>query len=186
VDTAETPDQRAAAEKKVFGLFQHFDDIAVDPVARTLLLPVLANLAFDLKDNKAAQNYATQALELALRQGSHAADGIEVGTQAIHDANDVLGRVALQAGNVQQANEYLLKAATIPAEGTVSASGPRMLLAQALLDHGERDTVLQYLDRIRPSWKSGGTLLDQWTAAIRAGKPTRLNLVDKPISAYPR
>jgi hypothetical protein len=35
--------------------------------------------------------------------------GIAVGPEAIHNANDVLGRVALHNGNLQQAREYLLK-----------------------------------------------------------------------------
>jgi hypothetical protein len=184
VDTAETPEQHLAAEKKVYDLFQHFNDIAVDPGYRTLLLPVLASLAFEVKDDKAAKTYATQALDVAA-QRSDMIQGIAVGPQAIHDANDVLGRIALRDGNVQQAEEYLLKAAATPGGGIMSTLGPRMLLAQALLDRGERDVVLEYLEKIKTSWKSGAIQLDYWIAAIRKDKSERLNLVDVPILASP-
>jgi len=184
VDTAETPEQKLGGEKKVYGLFQHFNDIAVDPGYRTLLLPVLANLAFEIKDDEAAKTYATQALDVAV-QRSDMIQGIAVGPQAIHDANDVLGRIALHDGNVKQAKEYLLKASATPGGGIMGTLGPRMLLAQELLDRGERDIVLEYLEKIKTSWKSGATQLDHWMIAIRKGKSERLNLVDAPILASP-
>jgi hypothetical protein len=186
VDTAETPEQKLVAEKKVYSLFQHFNDIAVDPGYRRLLLPVIANLAFDIKDDDAAKSYATQALDLASQQGDRTIQGTAVGPQAVHDANDVLGRVALRSGNLVLAKEYLLKASATQGGGTMNIIGPRMLLAQALLDRGERDVVLQYLEKIEVSWKSGTVHLDYWIASIRKGKPVRLNLADVPISALPR
>jgi hypothetical protein len=186
VDTAETPDQKLVAEKKVYGLFQHFNDIAVDPGYRTLLLPVIANLAFDVKDDETAKSYATQALDLASQQGDRTIQGTTVGPEAVHDANDVLGRVALRRANLVAAKEYLLKAAAAQGGGTMSIVGPRMLLAQALLDRGEHDVVLQYLEKIEVFWKSGTVRLDYWIASIRKGKAVRLNLVDAPISALPR
>jgi hypothetical protein len=67
----------------------------------------------------------------------------------------------------------------------MSIVGPRMLLAQALLDRGERDMVLEYLQKIKTSWKSGAIPLDHWIAAIRLGKPQRLNLVDALFPALP-
>ena len=182
VMTAETPGQMLEAQKKTYGLFQHFDELAVDPGYRTLLLPVLANLAFELEDAQAAKTYATQALDVA-GQRSDIIEGIAVGPQALHDANDVLGRVALRSGDVQLAKQYLLKAATTPGGGSISTVGPRMTLAQALLEHGERDVVLEYLENIKTSWNSGGRQLDHWIATIRKGKSPRLNLVDMSILA---
>ena len=107
--------------------------------------------------------------------------GVAVGPQAIHDSNDVLGRIALHEQKVQEAKGYLLKAAESPGGGILSIVGPRMLLAQALLDLGEHDVVIEYLRKIKVSWRSGAIQLDQWTAAIRKGKSERLNLVDVPI-----
>jgi hypothetical protein len=149
-------------------------------------LPVIANLAFDVKDDEAAKSYATQALDLASQQGDRTIQGTTVGPEAVHDANDVLGRVALRRANLVAAKEYLLKAAATQGGGTMSIVGPRMLLAQALLDRGEHDVVLQYLEKIEVFWKSGTVRLDYWIASIRKGKAVRLNLVDAPISALPR
>jgi hypothetical protein len=183
-ETAETPEQKLGAEKKAYSLFQQFDELTVDPGYRTLLLPVLASLAFEVNDDKAAKTYATQALDVAA-QRSDIIDGIAVGPQAIHDANDVLGRIALREGDVQLAKKYLLKAAGTPGGGSMSTVGPRMMLAQALLVRGERDVVMEYLEKIKASWKSGVVQLDHWIAAIRRGKSERLNLVDAPIPASP-
>jgi tetratricopeptide (TPR) repeat protein len=185
VETSETADQKLVAEKKVYGLFQHFNDIAVDPAARTLLLPLLADLAFDVKDNEAAKTYATQALDLASEHGDRTIQGIAVGPAAVHDANDVLGRIALHSGDMQEAKAYLLKAAAPSGANTMGRVGPRMLLAQMLFDRGERQVVLQYLQNLKTSWKSGSFLLDHWIAAIRLGKSVRLNHVDAPILGVP-
>jgi hypothetical protein len=186
VETAKTPDQKMIAEKKVYGLFKKFDDMAVDPAQRVLLLPELANLAFNVKDDKAAKMYAMQAIDLASQQEDRTIEGIAVSAEAVHDANDVLGRIALRGGNVQQAKEDLLKAAATPGGGAMSSQGPRMTLAQALLDHGEREVVLQYLEKIKTLWKSGSVSLDGWIEAIRQGKSPRLNLVDMPRIISPR
>lgn len=184
--TAETHEQKVAAEKRVYGLFQHFDDLAVDSSQRIRLLPVLADLAVDVNDDEAAKTYATQALELASKAGDQTLRVADV-PEVIHNANDVLGRVALHSGNVQQAKEYLLQAAATPCGGAMSKVGPQMRLAQALLDRGEREVVLQYLSQMRTCWKSGRATLDQWIAAIRSGKPARLNAVDRrnPVSTFP-
>jgi hypothetical protein len=58
-----------------------------------------------------------------------------------------------------------------------------MLLAQALLDRGERDAVIEYLQKIKVPWQYGSLQLDHWITAIRKGKSQRLNLVDVPILA---
>jgi hypothetical protein len=184
VVTAETPEQTLAAAKQVYSVFQHFNDMLVDPGYRTLLLPVLANLAFEVKDDEAAKTYATQALDVA-SQRTDLILGVAVGPQAIHDANDVLGRIALRGGNLQQAKECLQKAAATPGGGILSTRGPRMLLAQALLDRGESGVVVEYLEGIKSSWTSGAVQLDQWIDAIRKGKLERLNLVDVPTLTSP-
>ncbi len=186
VETAKTSEQKLVAEKKVYGLFKQFDDMAVDPAERTLLLPDLANLAFNVKDDKEATAYALQALDLASQQGDSVIEGTAVGPEAIHDGNDVLGRIALRSGNVPLAKAYLLKAAETTGGGTLSTQGPRMTLAQALLDRGEREVVVQYLEKMKTTWKSGSIPLATWIAAIRQGKPQRLNLVDMPSIIYPR
>ena len=54
---------------------------------------------------------------------------------------------------------------------------------RTLLDRGEREVVIEYLQKIRSSWRQGAVQLDQWIAGVRKGKSERLNLVDVPILA---
>lgn len=180
--TAENSDEKIAAEKKIYQVFHHIDESAESPSYRLLLLPALADLAFDLEDYEAARRYATESLDVAEARADIIA-GVAVGPQAIHDSNDVLGRIALHEQKVQEAKDYLLKAAATPGGGILNTIGPRMTLAQALLDRGERDVVIDYLQKVGTMWLSGAVELDQWIAAIRKGKAERLNRVDVPISA---
>ena len=95
--------------------------------------------------------------------------------EIIHDSNDVLGRIALRNGDVPQAKERLLKAADLPPGESFATNGPDMLLAQALLDRGERETVVQYLKKIDTSWSSGHFFLQRWIKDIRDGKSVKLS-----------
>jgi hypothetical protein len=45
-----------------------------------------------------------------------------------------------------------------------------MALARDLLERGERDTVLQYLDLCAVFWRSGREKLQAWTAAVKEGR----------------
>lgn len=182
LNTADTTDQKLAAETKIYELFHRFDEKTEDQAHRLLLLPVLASLAFDLGDYESARKYAIQSLDVAGEREDIIA-GVAIGPQAIHDSNDVLGRIALHEEKVQEAKAYLLKAAGTPGGGILSTVGPRMLLAQALLDRGEREVVIEYLLKIKVPWRYGAVQLNQWIAVIRKGKSERLNLVDVPILA---
>ena len=55
----------------------------------------------------------------------------------------VLGLLALNQGNVKPASQYL-DAGSTPGSPQLNSFGPDMSLAQALLEKGERDTVLEY------------------------------------------
>jgi hypothetical protein len=43
-------------------------------------------------------------------------------------------------------------------------------LAKDLLEKGERDAVIQYLELCRKFWKMDNGRLDQWIKEIKAGK----------------
>ena len=87
---------------------------------------------------------------------------------AIHDGNEVLGRIALQEERLEDAKRFLIEAGKSPGSPQLDSFGPDMGLAQALLERGERETVLEYLKLCRRFWKVGR--LDQWSEAIKAGK----------------
>ncbi len=93
---------------------------------------------------------------------------------AIHRGNLLLGRMALAAGNVDEAKQRLLAAGRTPGSPQLNSFGPQWELAQALLDRGDRDTVIQYLELCRAFWTGQGPQLDSMAASIRAGNPIRL------------
>lgn len=137
-----------------------------------------------MKDDASANRYAKRALELANEPGGYAVSETATGSEMIHEANDVLGRVALRAGDMTSAKAYLLKSATMP-EAAMSEAGPPMLLAQALLDRGENEVVLQYLESMKRTWKSGAVKIDAWIAGIRQRKSEKLNRVGPSNNFWP-
>jgi hypothetical protein len=89
---------------------------------------------------------------------------------AVQDANQVLGRIALAEGRVDEAKEYLLESGRGPGSPQMNSFGPNMSLAKDLLEKGEREVVLEYFSLCRGFWKMHGEDLDQWTAEVNAGK----------------
>ena len=52
----------------------------------------------------------------------------------------------------------------------MSSYGPSMALAAELLDHGERDVVIVYLDKCARFWAFGHGQIGQWKLEIQAAK----------------
>ncbi len=88
---------------------------------------------------------------------------------ALHDANTVLGRVALRQGDIKKAGMLLLEAGRTPGSTQLNSFGPDMTLARELLEKGERDVVLQYFVLCRRFWASGSQQLDAWAKTVREG-----------------
>ena len=86
---------------------------------------------------------------------------------AIHVGNLVLGHVALKRNKVDDAKEFLLKAARTPGSAQLHSFGPNMLLAKELLAKGERQVVIQYLELSREFWPR--PKIDEWKSAIEKG-----------------
>ncbi len=116
----------------------------------------------------------------------------------VHDANQILGLVALQEDDTVAAAGYLLAAGRTPGSPQLASFGPTMTLAQALLSRGQSDVVLEYLDMVAQFWavpKATGILLidllfrsiafrnhqqiRHWKAVIQAGEIPTLNRVAK-------
>ena len=115
-----------------------------------------------------AEAYAKQLLEMA-PQYARVGHAPTAYGNAIFYGNLVLGRVALQHGNVVQASQYLLAAGGTPGSATLDSFGPNMTLAKELLGKGQSDTVLQYLALCKNFWKMDRGKLDEWSATIRGG-----------------
>lgn len=132
---------------------------------------------------------AVEAGELAMAK-RHAAKLLKSNTDVkslyygriIHNANVILGRVALREGDLTAAKRFLLRAGETPGGPGLNSFGPSMDLPRELLAKGERDAVIEYLDLIGKFWGQGGpnksderlsrdkqALLEQWKTEIRAG-----------------
>ena len=89
---------------------------------------------------------------------------------AVQDANQVLGLIALAKGDVAEAKKRLLASADSKGSPQMNSFGPNMQLAKALLEKGEKDVVLEYFQRCGTFWKMGAERLAAWTAAVKNGK----------------
>ena len=140
---------------------------AADPVemSRFYRLDALAKSAFNAENTGKATQYATESLKAANLHPTDWNHG-----NAIHHGNNVLGRVALKKGDIKLATEYLLKAGASPGSPQLDSFGPSMRLAQDLLEKGETESVLQYLELCRKFWEMGGKKLDEWALDVKAGK----------------
>ena len=134
-------------------------------MSRFYRLDDLAKSAFNAGEMKKASEFAFELLKVA-----HKYSGDWNYGNAIQDANSVLGRIALKAGDTKKADEYLLKAGQTPGSPQLGSFGPNMSLAKEILEKGERDIVLQYLGLCRKFWKMGGERLNAWTEEVKAGR----------------
>lgn len=89
---------------------------------------------------------------------------------AIHQANTVLGLIALEDEEVDRAADYLTASALTPGSTQLFGFGPNMLLAQKLLLRGRKQVVLTYLDLCSTFWKLSFGRLWLWKTTIRWGR----------------
>ncbi len=125
--------------------------------------------AFEAGEIDEARNAAITVLEQSKIFSHHWNYG-----NAIHIANNILGRVALKDGSTENAIEFLLKAGKSPGSPQLSTSGPNFELAQELLDLGETDVVLKYLKDCKKLWQSEGNDLWKKIEKIRNGEKVTL------------
>ena len=143
---------------------QHLQMIAgSDPIKRNPFLPRLVKAAFAAGDYARAAGYADEALNAA-KQGVFWWTG-----DAIHQANIVLGCLALRKGDVEEAKRALIAAGKVPATSNLAGPGPNMQLAKDLLERGETATVVQYLEECRNFWEGNHGKLAEWIVLIKAG-----------------
>jgi tetratricopeptide (TPR) repeat protein len=129
---------------------------------------VLTNLpamAFDAGDIRKARAYAARLLDESKSQRG----GWNYGN-AVHKANLILGRVAVAEGRLAEAVTFLRAAGETPGSPQLNSFGPNMSLAKDLLERGETEAVLAYLEACRVFWKMGGSRLDAWRQDVEAGR----------------
>ena len=155
----DTPEVVAASAKALATLEANIQGA---PTSRSGLVPHMGMLAFKVGDYTKAELYAQEALSYSTQQGPHQAAQVFYG-------NEILGLVAVHAGNLALAEQYLLQSGRLKGSTRFAEFGPNMLLAKAVLDRGRRDVVLQFIDLCKEFWPAGSNTLLQWTGAIRAG-----------------
>jgi hypothetical protein len=124
----------------------------------------LATTAFEAGETAKAQQYASELLQSAQKFKNDWNYG-----NAVHKGNIILGRIALQRGDTASAKEHLLAAGETPGSPQLNSFGPNMTLAKELLEKGERDVVLAYLQSCAKFWKMGTDNLQSWMATVKAG-----------------
>jgi hypothetical protein len=149
-------------------LEKHLSSLPVDDPAHAAKLMDLARARADAGELGPAADLARSLLRIAPQIGTDPRAGGIV-DEVRHHAHLILGRSALQAGNVAVASQELLAAGRVGGGGTLSSFGPNMQLAKELLEKGHRDVVIEYLEECRGFWKLGRNL-DSWIATIRAGQ----------------
>jgi hypothetical protein len=138
--------------------------VARDERERFYALNRAAKKALDEGEEKAAAELARELERLAPKYVEDWNHG-----NVVQDANQVLGRIALKAGDVAEAKRRLMASADSQGSPQMNSFGPNLRLAKELLEKGERETVLEYLRRCRSFWKLGGERLDRWEKEIRSG-----------------
>ncbi len=124
-------------------------------------LPNLAKAAFEAGAYAKARTYASELVSLA--DSGHRGE-------AIFHGNQVLGRLALVEGDVERAKTHLLASAETTGSPVLCSFGPSMVLAGELLARGERDVVLEYLEKCSSFWQYGADYLSRWAGAIERGE----------------
>ncbi len=89
---------------------------------------------------------------------------------AVQDGNLVLGRIAVKEGRIDDAKKHLIAAGNSPGSPQMNSFGPNVSLAKDLLEKGERDIAIQYLELCRKFWKMHQGRLDEWIQEIKDGK----------------
>lgn len=135
------------------------------PERRFYALGDAAKESFDAGRVADAQKYAQELMTLLPDFRNNREYG-----RALHDANLVLGRIAVRNGQMEDAKRYLLASGRTPGTPQMMSYGPNMSLANDLLAKGERQVVLDYLEVCRGFWKGSEGRLDKWIEEVKSGK----------------
>jgi len=162
-DAAKSPDDKTALAEKALSVRERALNSS-NAETRFYELADLANNEFEAGYIAKAAQYASELLRLAPEYTHDWNYG-----NAILKGHIILGRIALRSGDVAGAKEHLLAAGKTPGSPQLDSFGPNMTLAKELLEKGERDAVLTYLDECAQFWKMAGTKLQDWSATIKSG-----------------
>lgn len=129
-----------------------------------------------LENSTIEMDQSISTMLLALLQGPMALNALEIGElelakkvadqmllnnkdlnswnygNVIHEANTILGHVALRQDDLDKAKSYLIKSGNTPGSPQLNSFGPSFILAKELLKKDQKDVVLEYFDLVAVFW----------------------------------
>lgn len=160
-------DARAGSEPDVESATEAVADFEsvleeTDDTRRLHVLADAAEAAALAEDWEKAVEYADALLRSAAEDTTDWFYG-----NAVHRGNLVLGAVAFARGDLDRAARFLVRAGDTPGSPQLNSFGPRMRLARDLLEAGQHDAVIEYLELCGRFWRK--ETVDAWVRTIEAG-----------------
>ena len=156
-----------------------------DPSKRLFLLLYLAPAALSAGETGKATAYAQELMALGEERKSRPGFGPGMYADATHVGNLLLGRLALLSGDVGKAREHLLAAGRVPGSPVLKSFGPTMLLAQELIEKGEREAAVEYFDLCAKFWEMQDGKLERWKEVVkRGGMPNFGPSLDRAFASW--
>ncbi len=137
---------------------------AKDERTRFYALNDAAKKSFEAKDYIKAEQYANELLKLANKYPKDWNYG-----NAIYDSHMVLGRLALINNDMKAAKEHLFLSASTPGSPQLDTFGPNLSLAKDMLEKGQKDAVVEFLNQCKRFWMHQERV-DDWVRVIKEGK----------------
>ena len=135
------------------------------PFRKWYLYDDLAEIAFDVGELAIAKNAALKSVSLAEKFGND-----WYGGNAIHNGNCILGRLALHNGQLGKAIFHLNEAGKTRGSPQLDSFGPNMRFAQEMLDAGQKEPVIRYLEACKRFWYGNSKRLSDCISQIEQGK----------------
>ncbi len=96
-----------------------------------------------------------------------------------YQIDEIQGRMAFLKGDYVQSCAYLLKSGSIAGDSAMASFGPDLSLAEALLRHGNKGTVIHFLIDVGKYWAPAGTMarsLQSGTSPVFSNQNVAYNL----------
>ena len=159
--SADSSEIKTALAEKALVQYERAYDLS-DGSGRAYLAKDLANAAFMANHYEKAGEYANAMLaenSPDWNSGDH-----------IHHGNLVLGRIALAEGDIEEAKRRLIAAGKTTGSPSLNSFGPKMMLAEELLQEGEKEVVLEYFSLCSRFWEMGQDRLEEWSDLVQANR----------------
>lgn len=158
-----TGKERQKLAAKALTEFERTMELDEDPLQMYFLLHDIPRVSLEAGSTQKAEQYANQLLKMSKEEDYSWNNG-----NAVHHGNLVLGRLALQAADVEKAKSHLLEAGKTRGSPKLNSFGPNMTLAKELLEKGEKEVVLEYFELCAKFWERDE--LDKWRTIVKAGQ----------------